>query len=113
MYDLILVRYGEMTLKKKNYKMFLNKINENIKNKCRKYPKLRYFNTDYRFYIYLNGENYEDIIKELDTVVGLYSYSLCKKVETDFELIAQCGIEMLKEEIALTPSHREQTTSRS
>lgn len=105
MYDLILVRYGEMTLKKKNYKMFLNKINENIKNKCRKYPKLRYFNTDYRFYIYLNGENYEDIIKELDTVVGLYSYSLCKKVETDFELIAQCGIEMLKEEIALTPSH--------
>ena len=32
MYDMILVRYGEMTLKKKNYKTFLNKINDNIKS---------------------------------------------------------------------------------
>ena len=32
-YDIILVRYGEMTLKKKNYKQFLKKINENKKYK--------------------------------------------------------------------------------
>ena len=37
MYDLILVRYGEMTLKKKNYHQFLNKINDNIKNKCKRF----------------------------------------------------------------------------
>ena len=49
MYDMILVRYGEMTLKKKNYKTFLNQINNNIKEKCRKFENLKYFNTDYRF----------------------------------------------------------------
>ena len=55
MYDIILVRYGEMTLKKKNYRQFLKKINDNIKNKCSEFSKLKYFHTDYRFYIYLNG----------------------------------------------------------
>ena len=83
MYDMILVRYGEMTLKKKNYKTFLNKINDNIKSKCSKYKKLKFFNTDYRFYIYLNGEDHTKVLDELNTVVGLYSYSLCKKVKVE------------------------------
>lgn len=83
MYDMILVRYGEMTLKKKNYKTFLNQINNNIKSKCAKYENLKFFNTDYRFYIYLNGTDHNLILNELDTVVGLYSYSLCKKVREE------------------------------
>lgn len=81
MYDMILVRYGEMTLKKKNYKKFLNQINDNIKQKCSKYEKIKFFNTDYRFYIYLNGTDHNLIIDELNTIVGLSSYSLCKKVK--------------------------------
>lgn len=100
MYDMILVRYGEMTLKKKNYKTFLNQINLNIKNKCAKFEKLKFFNTDYRFYIYLNGTDYNLVLKELDTVVGLSSYSLCKKVnvtssETVINDIAKCAIEVI------------------
>ena len=71
MYDIILVRYGEMTLKKKNYRQFLKKMNDNIKRKCEKFTKLRYFNTDYRFYIYLNGEDYLEVIKVLDTIVSM------------------------------------------
>ncbi len=85
MYDLILVRYGEMTLKKKNYRQFLQRVNDNIKNKCKGLKKLKYFNTDYRFYIYLNGEDYQKVLDILDTVVGLYSYSLCKQTSTDYE----------------------------
>lgn len=99
-YDLILIKYGEMTLKKKNYKQFLKKINDTIKRKCKKFPKLQFSNTDYRFYIYLNGENYEEIISVLNTIVGLYSYSLCKKVEADFDKMAETAIEMLKDETA-------------
>lgn len=100
MYDMILVRYGEMTLKKKNYKTFLNKINDNIKSKCSKYKSLKFFNTDYRFYIYLNGEDHEKVLEELNTVVGLYSYSLCKKVKNEnkenvIEDIAKTAIEII------------------
>lgn len=97
MYDLILVRYGEMTLKKKNYRQFLQRINDNIKSKCKGLKKLKFFNTDYRFYIYLNGEDYREVIEILDTVVGLYSYSLCRQVETDYEAISALAIEMIKE----------------
>ncbi|CCY07442.1 probable tRNA sulfurtransferase [Coprobacillus sp. CAG:698] len=98
-YDIILVRYGEMTLKKKNYKQFLKKINENIKRKCSVFPKLTYFNTDYRFYIYLNGENYENVINVLNTVVGLYSYSLCKYAQDNYDNISEIAIAMLKEKL--------------
>lgn len=100
MYDMILVRYGEMTLKKKNYKTFLNQINNNIKEKCSKYKDLKFFNTDYRFYIYLNGVDYNLVLDELNTVVGLYSYSLCKKVvyesrENVLDDIAKTAIEVI------------------
>ena len=102
MYDMILVRYGEMTLKKKNYKTFLNQINNNIKSKCAKFEKLKFFNTDYRFYIYLNGTDHNLVLQELDTVVGLYSYSLCRKVKEENKEnvlldIAKTSIEIIEE----------------
>lgn len=98
MYDVILVRYGEMTLKKKNYQTFLRKINNNIINKCHSLPKLTFFNTSYRFYINLNGEDYHQVIDILNTVVGLSSYSLCKRIDNKLENIAHCAIDIINKE---------------
>mgnify|MGYP003292034137 CR=1 FL=1 len=98
MYDLILVRYGEMTLKKSNYKQFLQKVNANIKAKCKHLPNLHFENTMYRFYIYLNGEDHNEVIKALNTVVGLHSYSLCTKVEPNYDKIAEKAVELIKKE---------------
>lgn len=98
-YDIILIRYGEMTLKKKNYRQFLQKVNDNIKKKCADIKGLKYFNTDYRFYIYLCGADYNEVIKRLNTVVGLYSYSLCVCVEPDYDAIANKAIELIKEKV--------------
>ena len=95
--DLILVRYGEMTLKKKNYRQFLQRVNENIKRKCKHLKKLKFFNTDYRFYIYLNGEDYREVIEILDTVVGLCSYSLCRQTTSNYDDISNLAIEMIKD----------------
>ncbi|MDD3107080.1 MAG: THUMP domain-containing protein, partial [Bacilli bacterium] len=98
MYDVILIRYGEMTLKKKNYQEFLRKVNNNIINRCRVFPKLKFFHSMYRFYIELNQEDEQEVIKVLNTVSGLNSYSLCMKVEPNYEAIAQVGILLLLEE---------------
>src|SRR5690554_6865418 len=95
MYDMILVRFGEMTLKKKNYYQFLRKMVENIKNKCRDLDSLTYSHSNHRFYIYLNGTDYQIVIDRLNTVVGLYSYSLCKKVDSDIRSIAKGAIEVI------------------
>ena len=84
-YDIILVRFGEMTLKKKNYRQFLDKIIQNIKIKCEIFPELTYNHTDFRFYIYLNGVDYEKVIAQLNLIPGLYSYSLCKVVKRVYE----------------------------
>ena len=99
MYDMILIRYGEMTLKKKNYKQFLKAINDNIKDKIKDIPNLKFINTDYRAYIYLNGTDYNLVIDKLNEVVGLYSYSLCKEVQKDIEDIAKWGIEVINDYI--------------
>ncbi len=117
MYDMILVRYGEMTLKKSNYKTFLNKINQTIKNKLKKLKQLEFFNTDYRFYIYLNGENHNKVLEILDTIAGLYSYSLCKKViikskDTTIEDISKCGINVIEFERPQKPFSMKVETNR-
>lgn len=98
MYNIILVRYGEMTLKKANYKEFLKAINTNIKRKLKQFSKLQFSNTDYRFYIHLNGEDYLEVIKVLDTISGLASYSPCLKVTSDLEEVAKQSVSLIKEE---------------
>lgn len=110
-YDVILIRFGEMTLKKKNYKQFLSQIVQNIKKKCNDIKELRFSNTDYRFYIYLNGADYNEVIKRLDLVTGLYSYSLCKivkkindnitleNINDEFDNISNVGYGLLLNEI--------------
>ncbi|NLD25992.1 MAG: tRNA 4-thiouridine(8) synthase ThiI [Acholeplasmataceae bacterium] len=100
MYDLILVRYGEMTLKKKNYQQFLKQINLNLRNKLRQFSKLTFSGTNYRFYIYLNGEDYRKVIEVLDTVMGLYSYSLCVQTKPIYEDMAKAGVLLLEREEA-------------
>ena len=97
MIGLILVRYGEMTLKKKNYRQFLQAINDNIKRKLKGFRKVKFFNTDYRFYIYLNGENHEKVIEKLNTVVGLSSYSLCYEANNNYDDIAKVAIDIIKD----------------
>lgn len=97
MYDLILIRYGEMTLKKRNYKVFLKRLVHNIKNKLEKFNKIRYEYTNYRFYIYLNGEDHEEIINILNTISGISSYSLCVKCLPDLSDIANKAISLIKE----------------
>ena len=96
-YDMILVRYGEMTLKKDNYKQFLEKIVRNIKNKLRDFKSLKFDAQPYRFYIYLNGEDHNKVIDCLNKVSGLHSYSLCKKVYKNIDSIASKAVELLNE----------------
>lgn len=96
MYDVILVRFGEMTLKKKNYNTFLKQINNNIKQKLKIFPNLEIKDARYRIYLFLNGHKHEEVIEVLNTIVGLSSYSLCKITSKDFDEISQTAIQLIK-----------------
>ena len=97
-YDVIVIRYGEMTLKKCNYKYFLDKVNRDIRHKCAAFTSVTYKAEPYRFFICLNGENFEAVKDVLDTVPGLYSYSPCIKVEKNIDSIASAAIELINTE---------------
>ena len=88
MYERILVRYGDLTLKGKNKKVFIDRVNQLVRDKVNN-PNVKYERNHDRLYINLNGEDHNEVIKGLDRVSGLSSYSLVSKVERDIEAIKE------------------------
>lgn len=98
MYERILVRYGELTLKGKNRHIFVDKVVELVKS------KLYGLNTTIdkrhdRLYIELNNESVDEVVKRLNRVSGLHSYSLITKCSTDLDDIVNVSIEILKSKV--------------
>ena len=100
MFDMILIRYGEMTIKKDNYKQFYKKIVENIKFKLKDFKELKLEAQPYRFFIYLNGCDHNKIIEKLNEISGLYSYSLCKKTDKTIDTIANTSAKLINQYVS-------------
>lgn len=98
MYERILVRYGDLTLKGKNKKVFIERVNNLIKEKVNN-ENVKYEKNHDRLYILLNGEDHNEVIKGLDRVSGLRSYSLVSKVERDIDSINERALEVVKGEL--------------
>jgi thiamine biosynthesis protein ThiI len=75
MYDRILVRYGDLTLKGKNKRVFVERVNALIREKVNN-PNVKLEQRHDRLFLVLNGEDYNEVIKGLNKVSGLSSYSL-------------------------------------
>ena len=100
LYNKILVRYGDLTLKGRNRKIFVNKVISLMKEKLAGLKSTMEITHD-RIYIDLNGEDSNEVIKRLGYVSGISSYSLVVRVETttDMEAIHQAAIGLIKEQI--------------
>ena len=97
-YNQILVRFGDLTLKGKNQKQFLNKEITLIRR------KLASLDVDIivaheRVYIDLKNEDYKKVIEHLDLVSGLSSYSLVVTASKDLDDIKEKALALVKEEI--------------
>ncbi len=97
-YDVIIIRFGEMNTKGKNKKDFINTLAQSIKKALANYDDL----IDYavrrdHIYLYLKQENL-DIIKELKEVSGLYSFSLAKKIDADYDNLLEQSLKYIKQE---------------
>lgn len=98
MYERILVRYGDLTLKGKNKKVFVERVNGLVKQKINN-PNVTFEKNHDRLYVVLNGEDHEAVIKGLDKVSGLSSYSLVSKVDRDIEHIKEKALEAVQSEL--------------
>ncbi|MFC5532151.1 tRNA uracil 4-sulfurtransferase ThiI [Cohnella yongneupensis] len=100
-YDLILVRFGEITIKGRNRNRFEKMQLDQIQTVLSAFPALTYERAFGRVYIRLNGENYASIAPILKNVFGIVSFSPVVKVEHDLERIREASLTLLK---GMTPA---------
>lgn len=96
-YDHILIRFGEITTKGRNRNHFINKLTNNIKRKLTDYKGLTFEKTRDRIYIKLNGEPHEGIVEVLKNIIGIQSFSLALKVESEIEKIKDGVLAAIKQ----------------
>ncbi len=97
-YNQILIRFGDLTLKGKNQKNFVNR-ELNLINKKLEGLNVKVIKAHERVYVDLGEEDYNKVIERLDLVSGLSSYSLVLTSSKDMEEIKKKSLELVKEEI--------------
>ncbi|MDE6241216.1 MAG: tRNA 4-thiouridine(8) synthase ThiI [Anaeroplasmataceae bacterium] len=96
LYNQILVRFGDLTLKGKNQKEFLRRLYELMALKM-KGLNVTIENTHDRIYIHLNDVSQEEVVKRLEYVSGISSYSFVVKCSNDLKEIKTTALELMKE----------------
>jgi len=97
-YDRILVRYGELSIKGKNRKYFKDALHRAIRFKLKQFTDLSFEITRDRFYIILNGVNATAVAEKLDEVFGIQSYSLAAKTKNDIDSIKRLALSIINEQ---------------
>lgn len=95
MQKLILIKYGELTTKKGNRNLFINKLSDNIK-KILKNENIKIKKDRVRMYI--ETDDVEKISEKLQKVFGLSGIVIAYKVNTNTEEIKESVLEILKNE---------------
>ncbi len=96
MNDHILIRYGELSLKKANRNQFIRKINNHIQKALSEFTNLTFEARGLRYYIILNGENEELIIPILKKIPGIYSFSVVARCKSNIEDIKKLALDVFK-----------------
>ncbi|AAO04990.1 tRNA 4-thiouridine(8) synthase ThiI [Staphylococcus epidermidis] len=94
-YDHLLVRYGELTLKGTNRKMFVNQLKDNVKRALIPLSGYHVKGKRDRMYIELSPEaDINEIIQRLSKVYGIKSISPVIKIDKNEEKINQSAIQL-------------------
>jgi tRNA uracil 4-sulfurtransferase len=94
--DLIIVRFGELSIKGHNRRYFVKALNQNIKAKLKPFP---FISSVYKFdhiVIRLNGTPDEPVTTALAQVFGISSYSVAHKCTSNKQDIIDTAVELMK-----------------
>ena len=96
-YDSIMVRYGELTLKGKNKKVFINTLADNIRQSLNDMKELVFEKQYDRFYIHLDMfSDLDEIFSRLEKIPGIHNFCLVKKVNKDIDEICNVSLEIMQ-----------------
>lgn len=99
----IMIRYGELSVKGKNKKKFIHLLAENIRQVLADLSDIKvseYF--DFMF-VKVDKKDEEEVLKRLQHVFGIQSYSPAYELERDFEQLKQVAKEVVAERMAKDP----------
>jgi tRNA uracil 4-sulfurtransferase len=94
-YNRILVRYGEISTKGRNRKMFTSKLRENILAALRDMPTISINASRDRLHILLGEEDGQEVLFRLQSIFGIQSYSPVVKVEKNIENICMAAYNLV------------------
>ena len=95
--SIILIKYGELTTKGDNRRMFINTLYKNIMEKIRRYNAV-ITKEHSRMYIEFDKEYESEIINVLKNTFGIHAFNIVYKTETNSDSICNKVLEKLKEE---------------
>ena len=84
----ILIKYGELTTKKDNRKMFVNVLHKNIVNKLKGIDVFIYKDLS-RMYIEFDEKDLDIILNKMNKIFGIYAYTVAYKVYSSTEAIEE------------------------
>lgn len=94
----ILIRYGELSTKGRNKKMFTQKLASNIKKALVDFPQVKVI-PDYDFmYLDLHEAPEEAVIEKVKPIFGIQSISPVYTVEKDMEVAKKVVLDLLSQE---------------
>ena len=95
MEKLVMIKYGELTTKKDNLKVFVDKLYNNVNNKLKDYDVVITKNK-VRMFIDIKDYDENEIISKLNEVFGIHSIVVCYKTEKNLDKIIYDSVNLLK-----------------
>lgn len=88
-YSEVLIRYGELSTKKKNRKQFTQQLAENMRHVLHDYPNIKIYAHRDRMNLALNGTDYEVVKDKIAQVFGIQSFSPVLKVPLNIDALME------------------------
>ena len=99
LYNILIVKYGEIGVKGKNRYIFENKLIKNVKNILKPIGKFNVYKEYGRIYVDLDGYDYEEVVEEVKKVFGIVGVCPAVRAEKDYNLLKELALKMLEEKI--------------
>ena len=94
--DMIMIFFGELSTKGKNIMDFIRLLGKNVKHALKEFKTAEVEVKKDHIYVLLNGENYDDVKKQLKKVPGIGSFALAKAIENDIEKIKEEALRLYR-----------------
>ena len=97
------ISFGEIALKGKNRKYFVDKLISRIKDAIKDFSYERIYREQGKVYVETSEKDFRPIIDRLRKVFGIVYISPCIRVEKDMEAIEKAVIKIMEEKLSKSP----------